>query len=249
MDANQCWRPGKLWETAPWSQSTVTYHFIFLTTVLKHEYKQILLKVEEDTFINTLVLGSGPPLVLIHGFGGGVGTFVRHPFRKNFILKFVRLPTLMHLLITSLCMCAILLGLDDPVARHTQVILYSFLAEGFWQKAQLLMMETIFLSIELSHGWKLWVSRISFLLVLFMLLACAFLWSPGHSFGCYVCTVYTIKYPSRVTRLILNDPWGVPQKDPDHDQNLPLRWKMVSGVANLVKSPFSLMRVAGDTVY
>eukprot|EP01128_Nolandella_sp_AFSM9_P010911 TRINITY_DN7626_c0_g1_i1.p1 TRINITY_DN7626_c0_g1~~TRINITY_DN7626_c0_g1_i1.p1 ORF type:complete len:375 (+),score=48.70 TRINITY_DN7626_c0_g1_i1:2-1126(+) len=40
-------------------------------------YKQTRVEVEQGVFINTVIVGSGGPAVaLIHGFGGGVGTFI-----------------------------------------------------------------------------------------------------------------------------------------------------------------------------
>ena len=42
----------------------------------------------------------------------------------------------------------------------------------------------------------------------------------GHSFGGYLAAVYAMKYPRRVSRLILLSPCGVPHQPPDYQRRL-----------------------------
>jgi len=42
---------------------------------LKGEYEQFFVAAGEHK-VNTIKMGSGPPLVMVHGFGGGVGLWV-----------------------------------------------------------------------------------------------------------------------------------------------------------------------------
>jgi len=69
----------------------------------------------------------------------------------------------------------------------------------------------------------------------------------GHSFGGYVSSIYTMKYPERVLHLILDDPWGfprVPEPGTGIFENVP-KWKV-----RLIKmltsfNPLSALRAAG----
>ena len=69
----------------------------------------------------------------------------------------------------------------------------------------------------------------------------------GHSFGGYVSSLYTMKYPKRVLHLILDDPWGfppLPEPGTGIFADVP-KWKL-----RLVKmltsfNPLSALRAAG----
>jgi len=67
----------------------------------------------------------------------------------------------------------------------------------------------------------------------------------GHSFGGYLSAVYTLKYPKKVSRLILADPWGVPQKPENAAQSSTWRGKAIHLAANVVTSPFTILRALG----
>jgi len=41
----------------------------------------------------------------------------------------------------------------------------------------------------------------------------------GHSYGGYLCSLFSLRYPDRVSHLILADPWGYPMKPPGADTN------------------------------
>lgn len=49
---------------------------LLLMIALKKKYELRRVDIGEDRHINTLIMGRGPPLVMLHGFGGGIGAFV-----------------------------------------------------------------------------------------------------------------------------------------------------------------------------
>jgi pimeloyl-ACP methyl ester carboxylesterase len=68
----------------------------------------------------------------------------------------------------------------------------------------------------------------------------------GHSMGAYLSAVYTLQEPSRVSRLILADPWGLPERPADWDDRIPAKWKaIIKVVSSISNSPLSLLRAAG----
>jgi abhydrolase domain-containing protein 4 len=68
----------------------------------------------------------------------------------------------------------------------------------------------------------------------------------GHSFGAYLACSYALTYPSRVSHLILADPWGFPEKPKDVNQkyNVPLWVKSIAWAVQPL-NPLWLIRAAG----
>ncbi|TNN74463.1 Protein ABHD4 [Liparis tanakae] len=74
----------------------------------------------------------------------------------------------------------------------------------------------------------------------------------GHSLGGYLATSYAIQYPSRVSHLILVDPWGFPEQTPvGQDQGtevvkrpLAPHWVAIAAVVSLF-NPLAVIRAAG----
>ncbi|CAB3396800.1 unnamed protein product [Caenorhabditis bovis] len=67
----------------------------------------------------------------------------------------------------------------------------------------------------------------------------------AHSFGGYLATSYAIKYPSRVNKLVLADPWGFNEVNPTFEQNLSTTAKVISSVY-LKFNPLALLRAVGS---
>jgi len=152
--------------------------------------------------INTIKIGSGPPLVMIHGLGGDLAIWV---------------------------------GNLDQLAQHYTIYAMDIL--GFGRSSR---PEFTGNGPEDAEHWflssiALWINALK--LEKFYLL--------GHSFGGYLSAVYTLKYPERIIRLILADPWGVPKKPENADQNLTWRRQAIHLAANVFTSPFSVLRALG----
>ncbi|XP_047446134.1 (Lyso)-N-acylphosphatidylethanolamine lipase [Mugil cephalus] len=151
------------------------------------------------------------PLVMVHGFGGGVGLWVRNL---------------------------------DALSRWRPV--YAFDLLGFGRSSRpsfpsdAAKAEEQF--VDSIEQWRQSLGLENMILL-------------GHSLGGYLATSYAIQYPSRVSHLILVDPWGFPerpqnqqsqnQKSEEVKRQSPPRW--VKAVANIVSyfNPLAVIRAAG----
>ena len=68
----------------------------------------------------------------------------------------------------------------------------------------------------------------------------------GHSLGAYLSCAYTIRYPDRVRHLILDDPWGFPQRPSEIEmgRKRPLLYAAVTLFTRKF-NPLAPIRVAG----
>ncbi|XP_061588779.1 (Lyso)-N-acylphosphatidylethanolamine lipase isoform X2 [Cololabis saira] len=151
------------------------------------------------------------PLVMVHGFGGGVGLWIRNL---------------------------------DALSRSRPV--YAFDLLGFGRSSRphfpsdAADAEQQFVnSIE---AWRQSVGLENMILL-------------GHSLGGYLATSYAIQHPSRVSHLILVDPWGFPERSTAQAQggqgaevakrpSIP-RWvKAVAAIFSLF-NPLAVIRAAG----
>ncbi|XP_026168701.1 (Lyso)-N-acylphosphatidylethanolamine lipase isoform X1 [Mastacembelus armatus] len=153
------------------------------------------------------------PLVMVHGFGGGVGLWIRNL---------------------------------DALSRSRPV--YAFDLLGFGRSSRppfpsdaAKAEEQFVSSIE---QWRQSVGLENMILL-------------GHSLGGYLATSYAIQYPSRVSHLILVDPWGFPERPETQAKEgqsqstevvkrppLP-RWvKAIAAVVSLF-NPLAVIRAAG----
>ncbi|GAA6222377.1 protein ABHD4 [Lates japonicus] len=153
------------------------------------------------------------PLVMVHGFGGGVGLWIRNL---------------------------------DALSRSRPV--YAFDLLGFGRSSRpsfpsdaAKAEEQFVNSIE---QWRQSVGLENMILL-------------GHSLGGYLATSYAIQYPSRVSHLILVDPWGFPERpqaqtDGNGSQGTEVvkrpsvpRWvKAIAAVVSLF-NPLAVIRAAG----
>ncbi|KAM6920466.1 (Lyso)-N-acylphosphatidylethanolamine lipase isoform 1-T1 [Lycodopsis pacificus] len=153
------------------------------------------------------------PLVMVHGFGGGVGLWIRNM---------------------------------DALSRSRP--LYAFDLLGFGRSSRppfpsdAAKAEEQF--VESIEQWRQSLGLENMILL-------------GHSLGGYLATSYAIQYPSRVSHLILVDPWGFPERPQTQTQEgqdqgtevvkrppLP-RWvKAIAAVVSLF-NPLAVIRAAG----
>ncbi|XP_037537512.1 (Lyso)-N-acylphosphatidylethanolamine lipase isoform X2 [Nematolebias whitei] len=154
---------------------------------------------------------SKTPLVMVHGFGGGVGLWIRN-------LDALSCSRTVH--------AFDLLGFGRSSRPH-------FPSEA--AKAE----EQFVNSIE---QWRQSVGVENMILL-------------GHSLGGYLATSYAIQHPSRVSHLILVDPWGFPERakpqtNESQDTEVvkrmsPPRWvKVIASVVSLF-NPLAVIRAAG----
>jgi len=68
----------------------------------------------------------------------------------------------------------------------------------------------------------------------------------GHSFGGYLTLAYTLRYPERVDKAILADPWGISERPTDLVQTYNIRW-WVRGLFGILRhfNPLWALRVSG----
>ncbi|XP_077955024.1 (Lyso)-N-acylphosphatidylethanolamine lipase [Gasterosteus aculeatus] len=153
------------------------------------------------------------PLVMVHGFGGGVGLWIRNM---------------------------------DILSRSRPV--YAFDLLGFGRSSRppfpsdAAKAEEQF--VESIEQWRQSVGLENMILL-------------GHSLGGYLATSYAIQYPSRVSHLVLVDPWGFPEQPPAQTQEvrdqgtevlkrppLPPWVKAIATVVSLF-NPLAVIRAAG----
>ena len=67
----------------------------------------------------------------------------------------------------------------------------------------------------------------------------------GHSRGAFLSCAYAMRHPSRVRHLILDDPWGFPERPPEEtNRKIPFGFVMASIFMNRF-NPFTPLRAAG----
>lgn len=195
-----------LWSWKPTSMCLLQKSENQLFSYVKCTLEKKFVELKNGTKIWTIMSQGGnqakrkTPLVLVHGFGGGVGLWV---------LNYAAL------------------------AQHRQLFAFDVLGFGQSSRPQFPSKpeeaeETFVESIE---NWRNKLEIDEMILL-------------GHSFGGYLSTCYALKYPDRVKSLILADPWGFPERNPNQPSRAPL-WIRV--LVNLMSpfNPLALVRVAG----
>lgn len=190
-----------------WKPTSPTQLMEIETKILQSsgiKYKQEMIHVGNDRHINTIIVGSGPPLILLHGFAAGVGFWICN--LKDLSSKYT------------------VYALDLPgFGRSTRK---SFIAKEEEEA------EDFFI----SHIHK-WVNEHNFNEKFIIL---------GHSFGGYLAACYSLKHPEQIKRVILADPWGVPNKPKEDpfEKEIPLKWKVIGKLLSFF-NPLAVVRAAG----
>ena len=145
------------------------------------------------------------PIVLIHGYGGGIG--------------------LWSLNLDQLCTDRPVYALDLPgFARSSRP---TFSINPIEAEQQI---------VDMLEEWRIGIG----LNQQFILL--------GHSFGGFLSSAYTIRYPTYVKQLVLIDPWGIGRKPEDWQTSRMQRippWLRKFSTVLMKFSPFAGLRIAG----
>ncbi|KAM4706057.1 1-acylglycerol-3-phosphate O-acyltransferase ABHD5 isoform 2-T2 [Rhinophrynus dorsalis] len=154
------------------------------------------------TLCFTPAVSNKTPLVLLHGFGGGVGLWV-----LNF---------------QSLCQDRTVYALDILGFGRSSRPHF----DGDAQKAEDQFVQSI-------EEWRMALGLDKIILL-------------GHSFGAFLATAYSLKYPSQVKSLILVEPWGFPDRPDNADEGRPIPiWIKAVGAMLSPFNPLAGLRVAG----
>nr|KAF6419802.1 abhydrolase domain containing 5, lysophosphatidic acid acyltransferase [Molossus molossus] len=169
-------------------------------------YKKEAVRISNGNKIWTLKfshnVSNKTPLVLLHGFGGGLGLWA---------LNFGDLCT------------------NRPV--------YAFDLLGFGRSSRPMFdsdaeeVENQF--VESIEEWRCALGLDKVILL-------------GHNLGGFLAAAYSLKYPSRVSHLILVEPWGFPERPDLADQDRPIPvWIRALGAALTPFNPLAGLRIAG----
>ncbi|XP_068413605.1 1-acylglycerol-3-phosphate O-acyltransferase ABHD5 isoform X2 [Eschrichtius robustus] len=169
-------------------------------------YKKGPVRISNGNKIWTLKLSHNisnkTPLVLLHGFGGGLGLWA---------LNFGDLCT------------------NRPV--------YAFDLLGFGRSSRPRFdndaeeVENQF--VESIEEWRCALGLDKMILL-------------GHNLGGFLAAAYSLKYPSRVSHLILVEPWGFPERPDIADEERPIPiWIRALGAALTPFNPLASLRIAG----
>eukprot|EP00457_Paulinella_chromatophora_P002690 gb/GEZN01002695.1/.p1 GENE.gb/GEZN01002695.1/~~gb/GEZN01002695.1/.p1 ORF type:complete len:607 (+),score=64.70 gb/GEZN01002695.1/:100-1920(+) len=67
----------------------------------------------------------------------------------------------------------------------------------------------------------------------------------GHSFGGYICGIYAVRYPSRITRLYLASPVGIPHKPETPKSQMSITFRVLGVLWDWGLTPIQLIRFLG----
>ncbi|XP_008332435.1 (Lyso)-N-acylphosphatidylethanolamine lipase [Cynoglossus semilaevis] len=156
---------------------------------------------------------SKTPLVMVHGFGGGVGLWIRNL---------------------------------DALSRSRPVHAFDLLGFGRSSRPSF-PSDAAKAEEQFVNSIEQWRESVGLDRMILL----------GHSLGGYLATSYAIQYPSRVSHLILVDPWGFPERPQTKNQESqgqgaevvkrpsPPRW--IKAIAMVVSyfNPLAVIRAAG----
>ncbi|XP_072029218.1 (Lyso)-N-acylphosphatidylethanolamine lipase-like [Amphiura filiformis] len=173
---------------------------------LKHTYEGRYVPINSEDKLWTISLNPSQsnktPIVLIHGFGSGVGLWSHN--------------------------------LD---ALSTRRPLHAFDMLGFGRSSRpKLPFDAELAEQEFVNAIEAWRQNMGIEKMILV----------GHSFGGYLTYAYGIRHPSRVSHLVLADPWGFPKKpdESDPENQLPLWARAIRAMISPF-NPLSTIRAAG----
>lgn len=144
------------------------------------------------------------PLVMVHGFAAGIGTWI------------LNLDTL-----------------STAIKRK----IYAFDIIGFARSSRApfdLLGDVEDQFVDSIERWRIKMDIDKFILL-------------GHSFGGYLCANYALKYPGRVSHVILADPWGVQERPASPNRGtyrFPIWVRVVNSIFQAF-NPLAVLRVTG----
>ncbi|XP_042151361.1 1-acylglycerol-3-phosphate O-acyltransferase ABHD5 [Oncorhynchus tshawytscha] len=143
-----------------------------------------------------------PPLVLLHGFGGGVGLWAQN--------------------LDSLCGSGAVYALDLLGFGQSSRPLFSVDPQGAEE--------------QFLGALEEWRDRVGLEEIVLL----------GHNLGGYLAAAYTLTHPHRVKHLILVEPWGIPARPENLDQekSIPV-WIRAMGAVMSPFNPLAGLRLAG----
>ncbi|XP_035650716.1 1-acylglycerol-3-phosphate O-acyltransferase ABHD5-like [Oncorhynchus keta] len=143
-----------------------------------------------------------PPLVLLHGFGGGVGLWAQN--------------------LDSLCGSGAVYALDLLGFGQSSRPLFSVDPQGAEE--------------QFLGALEEWRDRVGLEEIVLL----------GHNLGGYLAAAYTLTHPHRVNHLILVEPWGIPARPENLDQekSIPV-WIRAMGAVMSPFNPLAGLRLAG----
>lgn len=211
---------------------------------VKAEKRQEMIPLFTDSkgrthYINTVMVGSDdedkPPLVMLHGFGGAVGFWVKSldVLSKHYriyaidLLGFGRSSRMPFQALSSI------LDASENASAADQELLKQIKKNKLTAEvAEAYFVRTL----------ELWRQRIPALENRKLTLL-------GHSMGGYLASSYVMHYPQNIDRLVLADPWGFPEPPADPEANrrrLPLRYRVMATMYSWFSpNPLSVVRGAG----
>lgn len=191
------------WSWRPTSASKLESAERAMLACLKTPFELRMVDLPSGESINTLKMGQGPPLVMIHGFGGGLALFAAN--------------------------------LEHLAQFYT---VYAIDLPGFGRSSRPMYLGTTPVEAEsyFVGAFDLWMDAVGLDKAIVM----------GHSLGAFLSASWAISHPHRFERLILVDPFGVPQRPNEETRKMGFWRKMIIGSIRAVSSsPLTLLRAAG----
>lgn len=248
------------WSWVPTSENKLAESERRIFEGLQSPYSQIQVKcgpsTSDEFHMNTVVLGKpeNPPLVLVHGFGGSWGFWVKNldmlaQQYRVFAVDMVGFGRSSRMPLTARLNAQYFQDsqpqlADSAAAPHLEPSASAVQKPPSEKKLRRSFgaeeAEAYF--VDSLYDWSQNVDELRGRKFSIM----------GHSLGGFLVSGFALKHAAVVDKLFLVDPWGIPQKpDQTVDSNgqprkMPFRWRAIRFVmGHLSPSPLSIVRGAG----